>query len=167
MASPNITKNLRDGIITIKDGAGSPNTLEIILDTGDLNFTVAQEHIVVLDRGKLDHMRPGDEVAVAFTFSAKFVEWSGRTGSAGDVSVKDALKKEGNAAGWESTTDCDVYSVDLEFKIQNPCPGNESETLVFADAVCDNVVFAEGDEFNTLSFTGKALITSPASSYAA
>ena len=164
MANKQITKNLRDGTITIKDSGGT-NNLELVLDEGNLTFTDRDNANVILDRGTLDHMRLADEEPVEITFSAKFVAWEGESATPLTPSIPDALRKVGNASSWVSTKPNDVYCVDLEFLIVNPETAEKDETLTFADFHADEITFAEGDEFNTISVTGKALIVRPASAY--
>ncbi|KKN14487.1 hypothetical protein LCGC14_0995580 [marine sediment metagenome] len=68
------TKNLRQGRVKIR--SGDSVVLEKIapFSEGDFTFTRTKNTIQVKNRGSLDHLRKGDEEAVTFTFSAKFVD---------------------------------------------------------------------------------------------
>ena len=61
MATNPLTRNLRDGQLVISDGAGSPTSLTLTLDNGDLEWTEPEEEVEIKDRGVLDHVRPGDQ----------------------------------------------------------------------------------------------------------
>jgi len=149
---PEVTKNLRDGQLTIKDGAAA--TIVVALDEGDLSFTVDTTPREIKDRGAHDHLRLGDENAIEMSFTCKFTRYQGRGG--GDPSVRDGLKQEGNASGWTTTnTDGgDVYTTDLDFLISDPDGTNE--LLAFAKFAVDTLEFSEGEEYDTLSVSGKA-----------
>jgi hypothetical protein len=69
------TKNLRHGRIRLFSG-DVPLALEktAAFTEGDFSFTRAKTTIQVKDRGALGHLRRGDEEAVAWSFSAKFID---------------------------------------------------------------------------------------------
>lgn len=68
------TKNLRQGRIDIEDGSSSALTKTAAFTEGDFTYTVTSNVIQVKNRGALDHLRKGDEEAITFSFSAKFVD---------------------------------------------------------------------------------------------
>ena len=73
------THNLRQGRIKIRSGDSSPLIKTAAFTEGDFTFTRAKNIIQVKNRGKLrssegGHLRKGDEEAVTFSFSAKFVD---------------------------------------------------------------------------------------------
>jgi len=151
-----LTRNLRDGELKIKDGGSEEIT--VALDEGDLTVGETQNLINVLDRGALDHRRPGDEDPVAVSFTLKFVEYIG--GSGQPATPYEALKQIGNAAAWQSTSASDVYAVNLEFTIDNP-DGGDDEKVTLDDFAYESIEFAEGDEYNTLTVDGTAFVTGP------
>jgi len=69
------TKNLRHGRIRLFSG-DTPVRLEktAAFTEGDFSFTRNKTTIQVKDRGKLSHLRRGDQEPVSFSFSAKFVD---------------------------------------------------------------------------------------------
>lgn len=154
-------RNLRDGVLKIKDGGS--NSLTIPVDKGDLKFNVKEIAHIIRNRGVLHGMTRGQEEAVEVEFSFFFTEWRGPTGSATDVSPVDALKKQGNAASWASTLACGPYCTDLEYTITNPCSTGEDEVLLFSDFHADEVRFEEGEESNMISVKGIALVLQPSS----
>lgn len=163
MADTNLTRNLRDGKITLIDGtAVTPEELEITVDEGNLHFEVPREFIEIDDRGVLDHVRTGMEVSIPVSFAVKFKEWKASTGAS--PSPADVLYKVGEAAAWESVAqDGEPYALDLAFEIVNPDANGEKETLTFTKFRARNVTFDEADEYNTLAVDGFAYITAPAS----
>ncbi len=68
------THNLRQGVVRIRSGDTVVLTKEALFTEGDLTYTNTKNTIQVKNRGKLDHLRKGDEEAVTFSFSAKFVD---------------------------------------------------------------------------------------------
>ena len=68
------THNLRQGRIKIQSGDAVPLDKTAAFTEGDFSFTRTKNTIQVKNRGKLDHLRKGDEEAVTFSFSAKFVD---------------------------------------------------------------------------------------------
>lgn len=68
------TKNLRHGRIRLRSGDNMPLEKTAAFTQGDLSFTTAKSTIQILDRGALSHLRRGDQQAVTFKFSAKFVD---------------------------------------------------------------------------------------------
>ena len=155
-----VTKNLRDGLIKLQDNAAA-NETTLILDSGDLNYTENPNPVInVLDRGDLSHMRQGDEVPVTLSFSVKFTELISQGST--PVTLREALLLVEGASAWTSSNDDggDVSTIDIEFLILSPTSGEQNELLTFTK-VHGSLEFAEGDEFNTLSFEGEAFITSP------
>ena len=87
MAVSNITRNLRDGELIIKDGtAGTPQSLTVLLDDGDLSWTVRSSTIEVTDRGSISkgHTRPGDEESVSLSFTARWTQLIGKSANPAD-----------------------------------------------------------------------------------
>lgn len=154
------TRNLRDGVITIKDGAGTPNSLTVALDMGDLKFDEKRNYIQVLDRGVLDHVRAGDEEAVPLSFSAKINRFGVASGT---PTIRDALTKLGGAAGWTSTgSSHEPYCTTIVFQINDPASGGtDHEVLTFSKFFVETITYEEGDEFNTVSVSGFSFATKP------
>jgi len=160
------TRNLRDGELMLRDASDPVNYVILALDEGDLAFTQTRPQganaIHVLDRGDLSHMRQGDEAAVALTFTVKYVEAVKQTGGT-ICTAYEAVNRIGCAAAWASTNNDggDVYTLDGFFFITAPAgSGEESEEIIFRRLHGD-FNFSEADEYNTLSFDGRAFQSTP------
>lgn len=154
------TRNIRDGVLKIKDG--DTEEIEIKLVDSGLTWTEHDNKIYVLDRGVLDHMRQGDEQPVDIALNLKFVELIAHDSQA--PTPYEAVKAVGAAASWVSTNDDGggVYTTNLEFTISNPDPSAQDELITFAKFTPETPAdFGEGDEHNTLVISGKAFITAP------
>ncbi len=68
------THNLRQGQIKIQSGDGVPLVKVAAFTEGDFTFTRIKSTIQVKNRGKLSHLRRGDQMAITWTFAAKFVD---------------------------------------------------------------------------------------------
>lgn len=149
------TKNLRDAELEIQ----SDTNVTVVLDEGDLRFTVHRNKINILDRGTLSHMRKGDEQPVDVSWTCKFIDFGIQSGATS--SVYDILTQTGTASAYTGTNtdEGDVYTTDLVFTITAPDAG--TEVVTFTLFAIDTIEFAEGDEYNTLTVTGTAFITEP------
>lgn len=155
-----MTRNLRDGVLVINDGGGSPETLTIAVDEGDIRIEEVSNAVEVLDRGVLDHVREGDQEPVTVEFSLKFQEFIADTGAASPTPY-EALRKIGNASAWASTRGVgEKYCLNLIFTIASPA-GAPNEVVTLADFYHTRIAFAEGADYNTLSVSGRAWITTP------
>lgn len=159
-------RNLTHGQLTIVDGSGSPNTLAVPIEEGNLRFTVSRPVKVIMNRGRIGTFAEGNEVPMSVSFTAKFEEWTGRTLTAYATvpSVPDALRKKGNASSWTSTLQCGPYCVDLRFDLSNPCTASgidQTERLTFPDFHADNVGFEEGDDSDMIPVDGMCLALEP------
>lgn len=147
-----VTKNLRDAVFTLKDNAGSPHSLAVVLDEGDLSFSLDNPVIQVDDRGSPDHLRAGSNPGFDFSFTIKFVEFTGAS-----VTVYEFLKGIGNASAYTYTCDTagvlndagDVKVMQPTFVITDPAGG--TETLTFRNSYEKSVKFDEGDDYNKLA----------------
>lgn len=148
-------KNLRDGKITIKDGTGTPNTVELTCDNGLLEFDEAFNNVPIYDRAALDHWRKGRDEPKSVSFEVDFSEYQSDTGGS-DVTPAEALKQAGNASGWASVASSGDYCVDLEFQIAAVDSGEVTEILTFGKFVADSIAFSEGEEKDTLRVEGRA-----------
>lgn len=157
------TRNLRNGQITIQDNGGS-NSLVVPIEEGNLSWTETRAAAVVHNRGVISHRASTTEEPITLSFTIKYVAIEGRTTSAADPTVHDALTKTGNASAWVSVEDCGPYAVDLVFDVTSPClasASDEDEQITFPGFHADSFQFDEGDEYNTLAISGTALATAP------
>lgn len=156
-----VSRNLRDGQIKIKDGTTpTPLSVTLTLEEGDLSFSVKKEYKQIRDRGALDHVRAGDEQVVPVSFSIKLDRVSEATSP---VTLYDALRKVRSAAAWVSVAGAgEPYAVIIEFTVLDPAGGADDEVITFAKFFPEDVTFAEGDDYNTLSVSGFSFETAPA-----
>jgi len=159
-----LVKSLRDGLLKILDGTGTPNEVELVCDEGNLAFTVVpggKEVKQILDRGALSHLRYGDEKPIPVSFDLKFKEFISIAGTT-PKTVYEALMKVGRCSTWTSVIadGGGVYGVKLEFNIDTPVSGAVSERVIFNKFVPESVDFKEGDP-NTLSVKGFDFETAP------
>lgn len=152
------TRNLRDGVLTVKaPGSGKTTAWHTVaLDEGDLSWTETQNVIEVSDRGVLSHIRKGDEAPMEVNFTLKYQSLEATTGT----TCYEALKGVDGASNWKSTRDEDVYCVSLQFEVLDTSDSTE-ETIMFTDFFWTSIEFGEGDEYNTLSVTGRTYQTAP------
>lgn len=162
---PIITRNLRDGVLYIQD-SGASNTLEVTMDAGDVEFAWGADALVIMDRGKLDHLRPGDEVPTTLKFTSKVSKIAADDTSKGggdtEATPLQALTQDALAVGWSSVGDAgEPYMVDLVFKIANPDSSGRREVITIPYFCVGPVAFNEGEENNTLEFNGLARVPKP------
>ena len=148
------TRNFRDGAITINDGTPvTPLTTTLTLEMGDLAYTERKEYVQVDDRGSLDHVRNGNQVAIPLSFSVKVDRVSEATTP---ITVRDALQGLRSASAWLSVAnDHEPYAVEVVFTITDPDTVlADDEVITFAKFFPEEVEFTEGDDFNTIGATG-------------
>jgi hypothetical protein len=162
--------------LSVQDGQTLVNTLAIAIDEGNLTFTEERTGVVVSQRGELDHWSKGESMPVNLSFTIKFDEYASKTtqaivtadagGAVTDFSLRDFLRNGGGLL--ESTNGRnDIFTTDLLFTVANPAvTGDESEVLSFTDFYADSLSFSEGDEYNTIQVSGRALLETPASARA-
>jgi hypothetical protein len=167
------TRNLANGSLKLKDGAGTPKVLVVPIDEGNVTFDETIIAHVVLNRDVLDHQTDGEEMETPVSFTMKFAEFLSQAGSAlgtgapaSTCSPADFI--DGTFAGLTSTSGrTDVYTSTLEFTIANPATtGDQNEVLTFTKFHVDRLRFKEGAQYNTLIVEGRALITAPSSARA-
>jgi len=167
MAYSTVPKMRRDGKITLKDGTGTPVTLEVSFEEGTLAFTPTKPAQVILrDRHAITNVRRGDEEpAASGSFSIYLREF---TDSANLGSVLDFVNKTGAYAanvstGASGSPQIEEYCIDIEYTIEGTDLGDDADhTATLSKCICD-VAFSEGDpstltinfvSFGAVSYTG-------------
>lgn len=157
--------DLKNVILKIQDNGS--NEVEVKFDAGNFTYT---EQITIeydLDRGLLDATSLGDEVPMEINFQGRYDYFKG---DSSEVTLRDALRNAGEAAGWESSSasiegqECSPYSVDLELTNTPTCStgiSNPIETTVFGQFRAENIAF--DTSAGTVNVTGKCNITAPTS----
>jgi hypothetical protein len=163
MAVSNVTRNLRDGELVIRDGSTPAKALTVILDEGDLSWTVRNRTIEVKDRGSIaaGHTRKGDEESVQISFSARWTQLIGKAASGADPYQLYEMLMFDAALGLASTSAAGQQkTLTFEFTVTDPA-GQASEKIVFAKVYRENLSLSERDEANVIAFTGKDFETQP------
>ncbi len=163
MPISNITRNLRDGELIIKDGSNPAQTLTVLLDEGDLTWTQKQNTIEVKDRGSIaaGHTRKGDEESVSISFTAKWTQLVGASTPAADPLQLYEMLMFTNTANVVSTSAVgEQETLTLEFTILDPT-GLASEKVTFEKVYRVSLTMSEGEDNNLIAYTAKAFQVAP------
>lgn len=162
MAVSNLTRNLRDGELVIKDGSGT--LLTVLLDQGDLTWTQRQQTIEVKDRGSLSggHLRKGDEESTTLSFTAKWTQLIGKSASSGDpLQLYETLTFQSGSGVTSTSPAGQQQTLTFEFTVIDPA-GVASEKISFSKVYRETLTMSEGDESNLIAFSGRAFEVEPA-----
>lgn len=163
-----LTRNLRDGELILKDGSDPAQSLTVLLDEGDLTWTERQRTIEVKDRGSIaaGHTRKGDEESIALSFTAKWTQLLGKSDDDADpLQLYEFLMFVSGADVVSTSSDGEQDTLQLEFTIVDPA-GAASEKVVFAKVYRESLTLREGDDYNTIAFTGRNFEVRPSVSRA-
>ncbi len=117
-------RSIRDGLLTVSDGAAETLTVRI----GEGNFTWNERRNVdyTRNRGVISEVRLGDDEAVEVSFDFIW-DW---ISSISGISLIEALK--GTASGWVTAGDaCEPWAVDMVLQISPAECGSTDETITF------------------------------------
>jgi hypothetical protein len=157
-----LTRNMRDGEMTLKDGSGTPKTLVLILDEGDLSWEQPNNTIEVKDRGSISdgHTRPGDEESGSLSYSVKMRELLGKSLSAGEsYAFYEFINNQGDILTSTSQTG-EQFTLIHEFKVTDP-KGTKTEKITFGKVYSEGNTISEGNDYNTISFRGRNFEPAP------
>lgn len=163
MAVTNLVRTLRDGELVIRDGSTPAKSLTVLLDEGDLAWTMRQRTIEVKDRGSVrnGHTRPGDEDSVALSFTAKWTQLIGRSANPADPLQLYELLTFAEESGVSSTSQAgEQQTLQFEFLVRDPA-GVAHERITFAKVYRETLTMREGDDANVISFTGREFTPAP------
>lgn len=152
--------NLKNAVLKIKDGTGTPLTMTVKIGDGNLTFSEKVGREYQMNRGNLDTVRNGDDVPMDVSFDFRWEYIKSDTGDG--ASVRDALTKTGEASAWVSsdTVDtCAPYAVDLEFTFTPICAGDKTEVFLFPDFRYEDISYDA--KAGTVSVSGKCNVTAP------
>ncbi|MEW4490976.1 hypothetical protein AB1L42_23045 [Thalassoglobus sp. JC818] len=162
MAISNITRNLRDGELTIRDD-GAAGAITVLLDEGDLTWTERRNTIEIKDRGSIagGHTRNGDDESVTLSFTAKWTQLVGYSVASVDPRQLYEFLTFQPGAGVESTSpQGEQQTLTFEFNVIDPA-GEASERVTFHKVYRETLTMSEGEQANLISFNGRAFQTSP------
>jgi hypothetical protein len=158
-----LTRNMRDGQITIRDGSTTPIEAIVLADNGDLKWTERENAIEIKQRGVLSHVRNGDEESSEISFTIRWTQLIQGTVDASDgYSVYEMINNIDDA--FASTSGCgEKFTLEWEFQVDPPgnCVPTAGEIITFAKVFKETIECSEGNEFNTLAFKGRNFQTRP------
>ena len=146
MAYSSVVKTLRDGQILIKDGTGTPKTITVAFEQGDLTLNIpGPEVLVFLDRNRLGttpSLRYGKEQPVTGSFSAYF-----KDNVEAGVDTLEAALLLGMPTGWVSTlgSSAEVQTVSLVWTIEGSDHGDTSDNVITLNHCTISGSITEGD----------------------
>lgn len=164
MAVSNVTRNLRDGELVIRDGSTpTPLALTVVLDEGDLTWSQRANTIEVKDRGSIaaGHTRKGDDESISLSFTAKWTQLLGKSADPLDpLQLYEFLMFVSGTGVVSTSAPGEQDTLQLEFTVVDPA-GVAGEKIVFAKVYRESLTMAEGDDYNTIAFTGRDFETAP------
>lgn len=162
MAVSNISRNLRDGELIIKDN-GAAGSVTVLLDEGDLTWTQRQSTLEIKDRGSITngHTRRGDQESVTISFSAKWTQLIGHAENVADPHQLYEFLSFYPGAGVGSTSSAgEQETLTFEFTVLDPT-GVASEKIIFSKVYRESLTMSEGEDANLIAFTGRAFQVAP------
>ena len=164
MAYSTLPKTRRDGVITLKDGTGTPVTLEVAYEEGNLTFdTPKAAQTVIRDRGTISTVRKGDDEPTASgSFSAFFRQF---TDGSEAGSILDFINQTGNyssniSTGSSGTPFVEFYCIDIVYECDAQSLGDDAATSATLTKCVCTASFTEGDPSSfTLNFTSYGALT--------
>jgi hypothetical protein len=154
MALSNYVKNDVQGSITLKDGTGTPVTMDVDFDLGDVSLSglseKLNESVNIERRGKLKDVGYGARTYPSLSFSILVAQF---TDASADV-VTDFLLRQGKFSGNISTLGAGrPYAVDVVFTIEGTAVDGTDHTWTAHDFV-PNQDFSEGSPADTIAVSG-------------
>ncbi len=150
-----IVKQWTDGSLVLSDGTGSPVTLTVDLEVGDMSITgLGESHKDVrpyYSRGSLVSLRKGQDAHPSISFSTLMAALS----DASATTVSDFLLRRNSYSANISTSTAlgDVYTVDMALTIEGTDFGDGADHVITATDVHVTRDFSEGEP-NTIAFSG-------------
>lgn len=155
-------RNLRDATVKIADdgGTGGADVITLDLEEGNLSWTEANPVDIISDRGTLHHARQGNDVPISFSMSLMFQTFNDPNSAT--ETAYEAMTGTGAASSWTSdaSNGGDAYAFIMEVTITDP-NGGTSEVITITECYAEEFGFAEGSPANTLTVSGRALLTRP------
>tara|TARA_R110000824_G_scaffold344193_3_gene530820 strand:- start:770 stop:1264 length:495 start_codon:yes stop_codon:yes gene_type:complete len=135
MAASVVPKIMRDGVITVLSGGGSPVTYTVAFEDGDFAFGKEKDaRIVIRDRGTIVGVRKGESPVITGSFTVHQREFT----DAAAVTLVDMLDKTGAASGHTSTGSgaYEEFMVDFKLIIEGSDHGDNADgTATFSKCI--------------------------------
>lgn len=162
MAISSVVKNFRDGTIVLSDGTGTPLTVTIQFENGDLSISGTNqgnyEHTKYLDRGELGSIRKTTRMFPTGSFTCQMTDLSDAT----DRLIWDMVNKTGAFASAVSTlgANADLYTLKIVLTVEGTNFGDSTDHVLNLNDCRCSIDFAEGDPSNfTINFEVLGTIT--------
>ena len=146
MAISTVVKSYRDGSIVLSDGTGTPLTVTVQFEAGDLSLSGTNqgnyEHTKYLDRGELG-IRKTNRMFPTGSFTCQMTDLSDAT----DRLIWDIVNKTGAFTAAVSTlgANADLYTLKIVLTVEGTNFGDATDhVLTMNDCRC-SIDFAEGD----------------------
>jgi len=159
MAYSTVPKTRRDGSITLIDGTGSPVTLVVAYEDGNLSLNSPNTYssTVIKDRGDTSTVRKGDDQQISGTFSFHLRQFTEPAAVAG--SIIDFLTKAGgyssNISAGAGAPYVEQYCINIKYIADGVAVGDAlTSEVVLGKCVIDSYDVTEGDPTSvSISFT--------------
>jgi len=134
MADKNFPSIMQDGVLTIRDGAGTPLEFEVEFEDGDFSISDlrqgGQDIQEFEDRGNVYAARKIGRKSKQFSFTCHALRFK-REGS-GNTHINDIVQKQG---AWSAATSTgaaysDVHMVEVEYKIKRSDLGESTDSKI-------------------------------------
>ena len=162
MAISSVVKNFRDGTIVLSDGTGTPLTVTIQFENGDLSISGTNqgnyEHTKYLDRGELGSIRKTNRMFPTGSFTCQMTDLSDNT----DRLIWDMVNKTGAFASAVSTlgATADLYTLKIVLTVEGNNFGDSNDHVLNLNDCRCSIDFAEGDPNSfTINFEVLGAIT--------
>lgn len=157
LAAPGLTEAVVDGAVVTTTALY--NYIDIKLGDGTVKFDETRNMEYLLNRGKIDEVRLGDEAPMSVDFDFR---WTNIKGVTGTPTFVDAIKQIGDCATWVSADSdlCRPYSVNIEILYEPGCAGG-GENIVLPNFRYEKLSYDA--KAGKVSCSGKCNITAPVS----
>jgi hypothetical protein len=157
MALDSFVKSDVEGTITLSDGTGTPVTMVLAFDQGDLSITGLKQTLNETEkyerRGRLKSVGPGSRIYPSLSFSAMVHQFTDATASVLSDFVLKANKYSGNVS--TLGTSHPVYALKVTFDLEGTDFGGADSQVILDDVVM-TMDFAEGRP-SSFSIAGEVL----------
>lgn len=146
--------SLRDAIITLKDGTGTPKEITLKVGEGNLTFTERRNIEYIRDRGVIDTVREGDDEPMDVSFD---IMWDYLKSGVSGVDTPMGIIT-GDSDYISTGEACEPYACDIVIDLEKAAC-NLDETITLADFRYEEISYdlREG----TISCSGKCNIKRP------
>lgn len=160
MALSNIPKVRRDGTITLQDGTGTPVTLDVNYEEGNLTIdnlssSAREDQTVIRDRGTITTVRKGDQQPLTGSFTAYFRQFTSGTAGAILDFIQQTGAYSGNiSAAASGSPYVEFYCIDIKYNSDGTSVGDDTDSSVTLERCVCTASFSEGDPSTfTINFT--------------